>query len=118
MTKDRDSTGKAAQPFITDIEPFLYGRPITYVDVGAYVGGVFTELIESAVRVRTAHLIEPNPGSYQRLTAATQDISGVTTLVCHNVAISDAAGTVTMCDEGTMSHVVGDRDDREHERFF
>ncbi|HEX6325487.1 MAG TPA: FkbM family methyltransferase, partial [Jiangellaceae bacterium] len=118
MTRDSDSTGKAARPFVADIEPFLYGRPITYVDVGAYVGGVFTELVESAVRVRTAHLIEPNPGSYQRLTAATQDISGVTTLVCHNVAISDAAGTVTMCDEDTMSHVVGDQDDRESERFF
>jgi FkbM family methyltransferase len=117
VTKDSNSAGKAARTFINDIEPFLYGRPITYIDVGAYVGEVFTELVESAVRVRTAHLIEPNPDSYQRLKTTTQDISSVTKLVCHNVALSDTTGILTMSDEGTMSHVVGE-DDREKERIF
>jgi FkbM family methyltransferase len=95
--------GEAANPFVKDIEPFLYGRPITYVDVGAHVGGVFDALTRSSVRVREAHLIEPNPKTFGVLQEAFAKVASVS---CHNVAIGAKRGTVAMRDEGTMTHVV------------
>jgi FkbM family methyltransferase len=57
MATVRDSIDE----FIRDIEPFFYGRRLTYVDVGAFKGDVFQRIKASPLRVREAHLIEPNP---------------------------------------------------------
>src|SRR5690554_6114076 len=54
-------------PFVKDMEPYFYGRHITYVDVGAYRGDVLETLVRSRIRVREAHLLEPNPQSFDRL---------------------------------------------------
>lgn len=96
-----------SRPFIADIEPFLYGRPITYVDVGAYQGTVFDELLNSQIRVRSAHLIEPNPKTFSALQAKLADYTRPSLLACHNLAISDAAGVVAMRGENGMTHVLG-----------
>ena len=101
-----NSGGRAARGFIKDIEPFLYGRPITYVDVGAYAGGVLAELTESSINVRAAHLVEPNPANHELMRAQCAEMTSVADLAFHRVAISDSAGTLTMSDQGTMSHVI------------
>lgn len=105
MTSESTRDGKAAHPFVSDLEPFLYGRPITYVDVGAYHGGVLLELLNSALRVREAHLIEPNPTSFQTLRENTGDLGATTRVACHQLAISSSPGVLSMRDEGTMTHV-------------
>ena len=55
---------------LQDISVYFTERSITYVDVGAYVGDVFLKLAGSRqIKVREAHLYEPNPTSYQALTS-------------------------------------------------
>lgn len=98
--------GRAAHPFVRDFEPYLYGRPVTYVDVGAHVGGVFGQLLTSSIRVREAHLIEPNPQSFGQLRAAVEEISDVDRIACHNVALSAVPGEVVMRDDGTMTRII------------
>lgn len=95
-----------SRPFIEDIEPFLYGLPITYVDVGAYKGTVLEALRASEVRVQSAHLIEANPKTFAALQASLAADPRLSRTTCHNVAISEAAGRVTMRDRGDMTQIV------------
>lgn len=95
-----------SRPFIEDIEPFLYGLPVTYVDVGAYKGTVLEALRASEVRVHSAHLIEANPKIFAELQASLAMDPRLSRTTCHNVAISDAAGRVTMRDRGDMTQIV------------
>ncbi|NED94083.1 FkbM family methyltransferase [Phytoactinopolyspora alkaliphila] len=97
--------GKAAHPFIRDLEPFFYTRPITYVDVGAHEGSVFERMTASSINVREAHLIEPNRRSFDVLRESAEEHVKTGNVACHNVAISSAPGSLTMRDEGTMTHV-------------
>lgn len=94
---------KGASHFISDCECFLYGRPITYIDVGAYHGEVFRRLCESEINVREAHLIEPNPLS---LKALQDNVSKFDNVTCHNVALSSAPGTLKIHANRTMTQVV------------
>ena len=56
--------------FLSDISPFFYNRSLTYVDVGAYIGEVLLKLHKSKLlKIREAHLFEPNPISYKQLEA-------------------------------------------------
>lgn len=95
-------------PFISAIEPFLYGRPITYVDAGAYRGSVFEALLASSVRVREAHLIEPNPATFRALEENVAQMAQVASVAvtCHNVALSDRPGTVAMREGRDMTRVL------------
>jgi FkbM family methyltransferase len=56
---------------IKDLEPFFYGRRLTYVDIGAYVGDVYLKFASSNLKIREAHLFEPNPHTYQELVEKT-----------------------------------------------
>ncbi|PSL00394.1 FkbM family methyltransferase [Haloactinopolyspora alba] len=108
MTSEISKDGKAARPFVTDIEPYFFGRPVTYVDAGAHNGSVFRQLLASGFYVREAHLVEPNPRTFEALRATAEDVHNVNHVACHNIALSSAAGTVTMRDEDSMTHVVAD----------
>src|SRR5690606_3580924 len=98
-----------SRAFIVDIEPFLYGQPITYVDVGAYEGTVFDQLLRSRLHVFDAHLVEPNPETFEGLKAKLATYSKPSRLRCHQFAVSDAAGVVTMRAAKDMSHVLPSR---------
>lgn len=108
MTSEISKDGKAARPFITDIEPFFYGRPVTYVDAGAHNGSVLRQLLTSGFYVREAHLVEPNPRTFDELRATVAEIHKVNHVACHNVALSSSTGSVTMRDEYSMTHVVSE----------
>jgi FkbM family methyltransferase len=74
--KSKFSSDADIDDFITDIAPFFHNRFITYVDVGAYVGEVLLKILKTKkIKIREAHLIEPNPESYQQLKAAVKDCS-------------------------------------------
>ena len=98
-----------ARDFIADLEPFLFDRAVTFVDIGANVGSVHKALISSAIRLRHSHLIEPNPQTFVSLE---QTIAGLAeaerpqNTSCHNLAISAAPGRLVLRDQGTMTHVV------------
>lgn len=94
---------KGLSQFIADCECFFYGRPITYIDVGAYHGDVFRRLCESEVNVRDAHLIEPNPRSFLSLQ---KNVSGMDNATCHNIALSSTAGDLKGHANRTMTQIV------------
>lgn len=102
-------------PFIRDLEPFLYGKRITYIDVGAFEGDVISALIDSSITVRTAHLIEPNPKTFERLSGKRQEFSRVHDLHLHNVAASDAPGHLSFIDDASMSRVLPNEGKRSDE---
>lgn len=119
VTSDISKDGKAAGPFITDIEPYFFGRPITYVDAGAHNGSVFRQLLTSGFYVREAHLVEPNPRTFDELRMTAGEIHNVNHVACHNIALSSSNGSVVMRDEDSMTHVVpGDSSTRAEPGTF
>ncbi|MCX7131150.1 FkbM family methyltransferase [Aeromonas sp.] len=92
--------------FIEDIEPYLFGKSITYVDVGAFVGDVFKYIVDSKkIRVREAHLIEPNPESYEKLTSGVQK-NRIPALHTYNMGISDTEQILRFSAAASMTKVV------------
>ncbi len=92
--------------FIDDIEPYLFGKSITYVDVGAFVGDVFKFIVDSKkIRVREAHLIEPNPESYEKLTSGVQK-NRIPALHTYNMGISDTEQILRFSAAASMTKVV------------
>jgi FkbM family methyltransferase len=91
--KQKFSSDADIDDFIEDIAPFFRNQSIVYVDVGAYIGEVFTKLLDSkTIIIREAHLIEPNPKSYHTL----QDAVKARTLQSCNtyhIGISNTPGT-------------------------
>ena len=80
--------------FINDIAPFFSGRSIVYVDVGAYTGEVFFKLLATKkIRIREAHLIEPNPESYRQLKEAVK-LSNLPSCNTYHIGISNNPGVV------------------------
>jgi len=71
--------------------PALIGRPVIYVDGGAYDGDTFRAL-RSQVDLRRAYLFEPDPGNFARLT------SGIAVerseVVCLPMALADRLSQV------------------------
>jgi len=48
--------------------PRLYGRPISYLDCGAYNGDTYTDLLkQTGINLRQAFLMEPDPANYAGL---------------------------------------------------
>ncbi len=89
---------------IEDLSLFFYGRFIVYVDVGAYVGEVFKKLFDSRkVKIREAHLFEPNPESYVELKKA---VEGNHSMHAHNLAIGKKECTVQLISSKTMTKVI------------
>lgn len=79
--------------FIEDISPFFRNRAIVYVDVGAYIGEVFTKLLAfKKIKIREAHLIEPNPESYRKLQDAAK-ASKMQACNTYHMGISNHPGT-------------------------
>lgn len=94
--------------FVEDIEPYLFGKSITYVDVGAFVGDIFKFIVDSKkIRVREAHLIEPNPESYEKLISGLKN-SRIPALHTYNMGISDAVDTLRFSVAASMTKVVAD----------
>lgn len=94
------------EQFIRDIEPFFYRRNVTYVDVGAFDGAVSTKFLTSSLSIGEAHLIEPNPQSFERLKQTMQEMSGIGSLNLYNTAIGERQTTTTM----KMTRVIGTSD--------
>ncbi|MCV3736656.1 FkbM family methyltransferase [Rhizobium sp. TRM96647] len=95
--------------FLKDIEPFFVGRPLIYVDVGANRGDTFGDLVRSGLNVNRAVLFEPNPKVFARLTESVAELGVGDKAVCHNIALSDQAGTVQLRDMDDMSKVLADK---------
>jgi FkbM family methyltransferase len=123
--EDRAPAQTAAQParqgaarqidaFLESIEPFFYGKAISYVDIGAHKGDVFAEIVAAGPKLRRAHLIEPNPASFAALTetVARLDTAEGTAaeITCLNRAVSDRPGTLTLRAADSMTRVVGEGD--------
>ena len=53
------------QQFLEDVTPFFYRHRVTYVDVGAYMGEVFEQVLSSSLKVGEAHIVEPNAESLE-----------------------------------------------------
>lgn len=91
---------------IADIKPFFYGRSITYMDVGAFIGEVFLKISQSPdIRVRETHLIEPSPESYNKLIENLKG-SKVSKIHTYNLAISATPGDKKIAHAKSMSKLV------------
>jgi hypothetical protein len=54
-SKDTSSSGRREiHSFANDVEPLLYGRPSTYVDVGAFNGQTYNDLLDCPLDIRAA----------------------------------------------------------------
>lgn len=77
---------------------------MTYVDVGAYAGDVYKRIINSGLKVREAHLVEPNPECIDGLTELSKQFKGHKCTV-HNVALGEADGEGFLLPVKGMSHI-------------
>jgi FkbM family methyltransferase len=103
ITVKKTSSNADIDDMLADIRPFFAGKQITYVDIGAYVGEVFLKIIESkAIRIREAHLYEPNPKSFHKLKENIKDCK-VNALHSYNFAISWQAGEQEFIEAGSMT---------------
>ena len=101
--KPKFSSDADIDDFIADIAPFFNNRPITYVDVGAYVGEVLLKILATRkIKVREAHLIEPNPDSYQKLKKSVEDCS-VSSCNTYHFGISNQSGMARFRDAKSMT---------------
>lgn len=92
--------------FLKDIKPFFYRRRMVYVDVGAHQGLVFRQVVKAGLKVREAHLVEPNPRTFARLQAAVADVGAVKLCTCHNLALGAEPGRLRMRDADSMTKVI------------
>lgn len=92
---------------LSDIEPFFYGRPVVYVDVGAHKGDTFREVHVSSLNLRVAHLFEPNPRSFAALEATVRELGAEEVATCHNVALAATPQRLRLRDADTMTKVIG-----------
>jgi FkbM family methyltransferase len=101
-----DAAERAAnniRPLADALAPYFLGRPVTYVDAGAYLGYVYSGLRQAKINIRTAHLIEPSSVNFQQLSTRLDGVSGVT---LHHAALGDAPGTAVLDVNDTMSRIV------------
>ncbi|NML34331.1 FkbM family methyltransferase [Paraburkholderia antibiotica] len=89
---------------IVDLEMFFTGKAIVYVDVGAYVGGVFLKIKRMAkkFRIHEAHLFEPNPVSYEQLLTNLAGSSG-SVVHTYNLAVSESNEANQLVKAGSMT---------------
>ena len=90
---------------IADISPFFFKKSLTYVDIGAYVGEVFLKLYQSKdIKIREAHLYEPNPESYSQL-KNNVDACDISSLHTYNFALSNQSGKKKFSSAKAMTKV-------------
>lgn len=89
--------------FISDASPYFLGESITYVDIGAFTGSVFLEIRAlNKVRIREAHLVEPNPKSFEELKKNTREVR-LPSLHHYQVAILESEGKKRFIAAGSMT---------------
>ncbi|MEC3766364.1 FkbM family methyltransferase [Cupriavidus sp. SS-3] len=94
------------EQMLRDIAPYFRGRSLTYVDIGAFVGEVFIRLKESGcIKIREAHLFEPNPVSYTTLKAKLENFS-LPSLHCYNIGVASSQGARRFISAGSMTKMV------------
>lgn len=105
ITRLRERTGDLDE-FVTDLKHFFQFRSLSYADVGAFKGEVFQKLVDaSGLRLREAHLFEPNPDSYEALQTLVAN-AHTQCLHLYPLAISAQAGTLTLSMATSMSKVI------------
>lgn len=102
--KKKDSDG--VHKFLEDMVPFFYGRSLTYVDVGAFKGEVFLEIIKSQLAVQEVHLFEPNPLSFEMLNQSINSDIKLRSLNLYNAAVSSSPGQLRMKAAKSMTKVI------------
>lgn len=103
----RQSGGDAdIDDVLNDLAPFFYGRALTYVDVGAFEGKIPLKIIEHGkIRIREAHLFEPNPQSFKVL-RANMDSARIPKLHLYNQGIGARDETLMFSAAKSMTKVV------------
>ncbi|MBN1607792.1 MAG: FkbM family methyltransferase [Polyangiaceae bacterium] len=103
------------QEFLEDLEPFFYRRSLLYVDVGAHTGEVFKKVLASRLRIREAHLVEPNPRSVELLKHNVEGLTKAHIISVHDVAMGSQCGTVRLRCAQSMTKVVDSDPQADHE---
>jgi FkbM family methyltransferase len=101
---------------LKDLVPFFYGRNLTYVDIGAYIGDVFLAFADSELKIREAHLVEPNSQSYQNLLSNTLNYSKVN-LHHYCLAIDERPGQLLLSADASMTRVISAHNTMPSEEF-
>lgn len=90
--------------------PHLQGRPITYIDCGAYDGDTYAELVrQPGIDCRQAFLLEPDPLNYAALTRRIADQPGQA--ICLPLAAAQSYRVLTFSSgqgEGSALDAQGD----------
>lgn len=92
--------------FLKDIKPFFYGKHMTYVDIGSYIGDTYETFRKDQSSIYEAYLIEPNPASFSKLEARVKTLDEVKRLTLHNVAVGATPGTLRMKAAADMTKAV------------
>lgn len=92
--------------FLSDMEPFFFRRKLVYVDVGAYTGSIFSQVLSSSLSIFEAHLFEPNPENFARLEEAARKRFSGRTLNLYNVAVGAEKGSVKLKPAKDMTKVI------------
>lgn len=93
------------EEFIEDIEPFFYGKRITYVDVGAFKGVVYKSLLHSRLKIRESHLFEANPLNFEALKSSLSSL-GKGNFNIHNLALSEVEQDLKISLNEDMSKII------------
>ncbi|TNJ35959.1 FkbM family methyltransferase [Prosthecochloris vibrioformis] len=89
-----------------DLAPFFSGKMINYVDVGAYKGDVFRKIVDTkTIKIREAHLYEPNPLSYQDLKKNVSEYN-IHSLHTYNFAVDSKSGKKQFGAAGPMTKML------------
>ncbi|MCP4386312.1 MAG: FkbM family methyltransferase [Hyphomicrobiales bacterium] len=92
--------------FVEDIIPYFIDKAFVYIDIGAHHGDVFAEFCASRLRLREAHLIEPNPDAFAVLKRKHEGNHNVRYLHFHNLAVGLEAGELAFRKEGGRTRVI------------
>ena len=100
------------ESFLGDITPFFYRHSLTYVDVGAYQGEVLEKILASKIKVREAHLVEPNPDSLLMAKKRLEGLFKGHSLSFYNMAMAEKPGRLRMAAAKTMTKVLVGQEER------
>lgn len=93
------------EEFISDMEPFFYGKRMSLVDVGAFDGSVFDRFQKSKLKFREVHLFEPNPKTYDILTTKVT-FWQTKHIYTHKLAMSSQKASLKMKLNNSMTTIV------------
>lgn len=93
--------------FLADVEPFFHAKPVVYIDAGAHKGHIFREVLASGLKLKAAHLIEPNPASFAELEATVRALEAEAVAKCYNLALAAEPQMLRLREAGDMTKVIG-----------